>query len=126
MITDLEIEFHLDRLLPELQEKVQRHFNLSGERDTIIIGKNFLEQRRPRKLCYSKGPKYYKLYLLEGGEWGGTMRSVFGFVRKADGAVLRAASWSRPEVRTKTAVRGYINDENALDYFSYHGVVYAV
>ena len=50
---------------------------------------------------------------------------VFGFVRRKDGAILRAATLKAPETRTKTAVRGYVYDENVEDYFTDQGITYA-
>jgi len=50
---------------------------------------------------------------------------IFGFVRRKDGAILRAATLKAPETRTKTAVRGYVYDENVEDYFTDHGITYA-
>lgn len=50
---------------------------------------------------------------------------IFGFVRRKDGAILRAATFKAPETRTKTAVRGYVYDENVEDYFTDHGITYA-
>jgi hypothetical protein len=126
MLTDLEIEFHLTHIVPQLQQKVNAYFESQRSRSPIIIGKSFLEQRKGRQLCVKEGRRYYKLFLREGGEWGGSMSSVYAFVRKGDGAVLKASSWSKPETRTKSAIRGYINDDNVLDYFDYYGVKYAV
>ena len=51
--------------------------------------------------------------------------SIFGFVRRKDGAILRAATLKAPETRTKTAVRGYVYDENVEDYFTDQGITYA-
>jgi len=126
MVTDLEIEFHLKELMPQLQNKVDSHFQENYIREPIIVGKTFLQQRNSRKLTLKEGRKYYKIILEEGGEWGGFIAHVFGFIRKGDGAILKAASWSKPETRTKSAIRGYITDEEAIDYFDYHGVVYAL
>jgi len=50
---------------------------------------------------------------------------IFGFVRRKDGAILRAATFKAPETRTKTAVRGYVYDENVEDYFTDQGITYA-
>ena len=50
---------------------------------------------------------------------------IFGFVRRKDGAILRAATLKAPETRTKTAVRGYVYDENVEDYFTDQGITYA-
>jgi hypothetical protein len=50
---------------------------------------------------------------------------IFGFVRRKDGAIFRAATFKAPETRTKTAIRGYIYDENVEDYFTDYGITYA-
>ena len=52
--------------------------------------------------------------------------SVFGFVRKSDGAIFKAASWKAPFVKGPSAIRGYVNDpNNGLSSVTAYGVVYA-
>ena len=67
------------------------------------------------------GSKYWKLVRRE--QHGD---SVYGFVRKEDGAILKAASWSAPFVKGPSAVRGYVTDpQNGMSSVDWHGVVYA-
>ena len=51
--------------------------------------------------------------------------SVYGFVRKSDGAVFKAASWKAPYTKGKSAVRGYVTDEWVGHFITPHGIVYA-
>jgi len=65
------------------------------------------------------GRKYWRIWK------GGGQKSVYGFVRKEDGAIFKAATWKAPQTKTKTAIRGYVTDEFPLDYVTAYGVKYA-
>ena len=54
----------------------------------------------------------------------GSSKSVYGFVRKDDGAILKAATWKAPQTKTKSAVRGYITDDNRINTCTPYGIVY--
>ena len=57
---------------------------------------------------------------------GGSKYSVFGFVRKEDGAILKPASWRAPFVKGPSAVRGYVTDStNGMGSVTPYGIVYA-
>ena len=74
----------------------------------------------PVKIEVSPGHKYWKLVRVDNG------RSVFGFVRKSDGAILKAANWNAPFVKGPSAIRGYVTDpNNGLSSVTPYGVVYA-
>lgn len=60
------------------------------------------------KIVYEEGSVYWKLISERyafGKEAG---RSVYGFVRRSDGAIFKAASWRAPA--TKPGVRGYLDN----------------
>jgi len=50
---------------------------------------------------------------------------VYGFVRKSDGAIFKAASFKAPYTKGPSAVRGYVTDEWAKSTLTPHGVIYA-
>jgi len=124
--SELEIEHRLEILLPKLQSKVDINHDalFLNNSSSSIIGKSFLSENTPPILVKGKGRTYWKLILESRGDWGGYSATVYGFVRKSDGAIFRPAGWKKPETRTKMAIRGYITDEFAQDYFSAHGVIY--
>lgn len=123
--SELEVEHNIEMLLPKLQKMVDDYYG-SFDTGPVIIGKNFLSESRPPILTKKKGRVYWKLILEHQNDFGGNSKGVYGFVRRSDGAILKAATWSKPETRTKGAIRGYITDEFAKDYFNAHGVIYDV
>jgi hypothetical protein len=123
--SELEIKHILDELVPKIQTKV----NLNYQRyksPNQIVGKSFLSELKPPILTIQKGRIYYKLILESTSDFGGNSATVYGFIRRKDGAIFRAATWKQPETRTKTAIRGHITDEYCIDYFTPHGVTYAI
>lgn len=58
---------------------------------------------------YDEGPLYWRIFqhYNNGGEWS---RQVTCFVRREDGAILKADGWKRPNLKLKQPVRGNIND----------------
>ena len=89
--TDLEIEFGFEKFVEKVNELLSEHFdknypNLDKERVTV----------RP-------GRTYWKLQ---------ANNRVYGFVRKSDGAILKAASWRAPYVKGNNYVRGYVTDSD--------------
>jgi len=123
--SELEIEHTLNQLVPQIQAKVNVNYE-QVKRPHIIVGKTFLSESRPPVLTVQKGRVYYKLILENQNDFGGNSASVYGFIRRKDGAIFRAATWKRPETRTKTAIRGHITDEYCIDYFTAYGVTYAI
>jgi len=68
------------------------------------------------------GRVYWKLVRVEDGH----SNSVFGFVRKSDGAIFKSATWKAPFTKGPSAIRGYVNDpNNGLSSVTPYGVVYA-
>mgnify|MGYP003136987963 CR=1 FL=1 len=125
--TEMELYAALESLLPKLQAKVDAWQNKIKVPHRMIVGKTFLEDSLSPVLEIEKrGRKYWKITKVNRNDFGGHAKTVYAFIRKSDGAVLRAATWSKPETRTKSAIRGHITDEWALDYFTPFGVVYAV
>ena len=123
--SELEIKHILDELVPKIQTKV----NLNYQRyksPNQIVGKSFLSELKPPILTIQKGRIYYKLILESTSDFGGNSATVYGFIRRKDGAIFRAATWKQPETRTKTAIRGHITDEYCIDYFTAYGVTYAI
>jgi len=123
--SELEIKHVLDELLPQIQAKVNINYEKFSS-PQVIVGKTFLSESRPPVLAVQKGRVYYKLILENQNDFGGNSASVYGFIRRKDGAIFRAATWKQPETRTKTAIRGHITDEYCIDYFTAYGVTYAI
>lgn len=124
--TELEIEHCLEMLMPKLQQKVDDYYGGLDKRSplSMIVGKSFLSEAKPPILTKKKGRVYWKLILESRGDFGGSSSTVYGFIRKSDGAIFRAADWKKPETRTKGAIRGFVTEESPEDYFTCHGVVY--
>ena len=105
-----EIEYAFEIFVKGIQIKLNEHYahNLSN--------------LTPPTVSVRGGSKYWKV--VTGQDDRGY--SVFGFVRKEDGAILKAASWSAPFVKGPSAVRGYVTDSlNGMGSVTPYGVVYA-
>ncbi len=78
------------------------------------------------EIIVKKGRKYWKIMVDE--TWpidnGRNRTRIFGFVRREDGAIFRAANLKAPETRTKNPIRGYIWEEDAGNTFSWTGINY--
>jgi hypothetical protein len=122
--SELEIEHCVEMLVPELQKKIaEKYERYKSPRQ--IVGKHFLSETTVPLLKTKRGRVYWKLILEHQDSFGGVSQSVFGFIRRRDGAIFKAATWRKPETRTATAIRGYVTDEHAGDYFTQHGVIYS-
>ena len=77
--------------------------------------KNFSTLSTP-KVGFDNGRKYWRIW---------RDRSVYGFVRKEDGAIFRAATWKAPQTKTKSAIRGYLHDEDRLSHCNEYSINYA-
>tara|TARA_Y100001973_G_scaffold106477_1_gene184647 strand:+ start:7459 stop:7836 length:378 start_codon:yes stop_codon:yes gene_type:complete len=110
-----EIEARFEAFVEKVNEKVAKHYaekfpTLDPEH--VVVSPN--------------GRTYWKLIKekKENPETG--QRFVYGFVRKADGAIFKAAGWNAPFTKGPTAIRGYVTDAgNGLDAATIHGIVYA-
>ena len=111
--SELEIEHELGLLLLKLQEKIN-------------ISHNQNRHTGPTPgLTFKKGRVYWKLikeYRYENRAQNSS--TVYAFIRRKDGAILRPATWKAPQLRTKNPVKGHITDEWATDYFTAYGVAY--
>ena len=108
-----EIDWHFQRFTDLIQDMLHREANPSS----IGYGGKVVRAK--------KGRVYWKIMIESHDEWGGTRESIFGFVRRKDGAIFRAATLRAPETRTKSAIRGYVYDENPEEYFTRYGIIYA-
>ena len=115
-----------------MEERTQEELEWYMEHFTGLIQDCFNEHEKTQKypkeytVVVKKGRKYWKI-LTETRSWSDSARprtTIFGFVRREDGAILRAANMKAPEVRTKNPVRGYIWEEDAGNTFSWTGINY--
>lgn len=109
-----EIEYAFETFVENVQQMVNEHF-----------AKNYANLQPPEIGVYP-GRTYWKIVSQSAPEFGGRQCSVFGFVRKSDGAIFKAATWKAPYVKGGSAIRGYVNDNaNGMNSVTPHGVVYA-
>ena len=111
--TQEELEWYMERFTALIQDHLDEHEKSQKYPDecTVVV---------------KKGRKYWKIMVetpLRAGFTGRRTR-IFGFVRREDGAILRAANMKAPEVRTKNPVRGYIWEEDAGSTFTWTGINY--
>ena len=109
------------------QEEIDWHFNrFIGLIQKMQDDEDRLSVRDERKqVRIEKGRVYWKIFVDTYDEWSGQRSQIFGFVRRKDGAIFRAATYKAPETRTKSAIRGYVYDENPEEYFTRYGIIYA-
>ena len=104
-----EIEWHFKRFVEKAQERLDKHIEEAGG----PVG-------REATIEISKGRVYWKLIYAD--RWptdSYTHRSVWGFVRRKDGAIFASASWRTPQMRTKNPIKGYIwEDEH--EFYPHH------
>ena len=93
-----EIEKALTNWIAISQEIIENRFNRSFPNLEIPV------------LSYTEGRKYCRIILD---------RSVFGFINKETGDVLKAASWKAP---AKTARGNLFDDNNGTGRVSFTGV----
>tara|TARA_R100000008_G_C3505253_1_gene125819 strand:+ start:247 stop:594 length:348 start_codon:yes stop_codon:yes gene_type:complete len=73
-------------------------------------------------LVVRSGRKYWKI--IKGTDESGW--TVWGFVRKEDGAMFKPASWNAPFTKGPSAIRGYVTGHsNGMNSVTPYGVVYA-
>jgi hypothetical protein len=105
-----EIEYAFDIFVQGIQNKLNEHYA------------QHLDNLTPPSVTVRGGSKYWKI-VTEADNRG---YSVFGFVRKEDGAILKPASWRAPFVKGPSAVRGYVTDSlNGMGSVTPYGIVYA-
>jgi len=108
-----EIDWHFERFIGIIQ-KMQD----TGDRSPVA-GLDWKQVR------VEKGRVYWKIFVDKYDEWSGRTSKIFGFVRRKDGAIFRAASLKAPETRTKSAIRGYVYDDHPEEYCGKYGIIYA-
>ena len=108
-----EIDWHFERFIGLIQKMQDDESQLSIQAE----GWPYVR--------VEKGRVYWKIFVDTQDEWSGQRSRIFGFVRRKDGAIFRAATYKAPETRTKSAIRGYVYDENLEEYFTKYGIVYA-
>ena len=108
-----EIDWHFERFIGLIQKLQDDESRLSIQADGWP------------HVRAEKGRVYWKIFVDTYDEWSGQRSQIFGFVRRKDGAIFRAATYKAPETRTKSAIRGYVYDENLEEYFTKYGIVYA-
>ncbi len=108
-----EIDWHFERFIGIIQ-KMQD----TGDRPPVA-GLDWKQVR------VEKGRVYWKIFVDKYDEWSGRTSKIFGFVRRKDGAIFRAATLKAPETRTKSAIRGYVYDDHPEEYCGKYGIIYA-
>jgi|TARA_B110000438_G_scaffold285610_1_gene315893 hypothetical protein len=110
-----EIEYAFDTFVKGVQVMVNEHF-----------AKNYA-MLTPPEIAVHPGRTYWKVVKQDPVEHGGGRQcSVYGFVRKSDGAIFKAATYKAPYTKGNSAIRGYVNDgANGLKSVTPYGVVYA-
>lgn len=84
-----------------------------------IVNEGMRNYSWERKLTTRKGSKYIKIISEDVGN-GSNSRSVWGFVDKSNGDILKPAGWSKPAKNN----RGNIFDENPLLFIGQYGPAY--
>ena len=123
-----------------MEERTQEELEWYMERFAVLIQICLDEHRKTLKYPYdaevivNKGRKYWKIMVEEDhsrdyphfkGKLSDQRTRIFGFVRRKDGAIFRAATLKAPETRTKSAIRGYVYDDHPEEYFGKYGIIYA-
>lgn len=109
-----EIEYAFTTFVEKIQVMIDEHFI-----------KNYTNLSAPTIAVYP-GRKYWRIVKEDPPDQFGQQASVYGFVRKADGAIFKAASWKAPNVKGFSAIRGYVNDSsNGMNATTPYGIVYA-
>ena len=106
--TQEEIDFGFEKLIEGIKAKVAAHYA------------NDFPTLKPQEIRVEPGRVYWKIVKYEPGSRYGT--SVYGFVRKADGAILKAASWKAPALNH---ARGFVTDHDyGLGCTGPYGIAY--
>jgi hypothetical protein len=95
---------------------LQRFIEALTNRELEHNAKNF-PTLKPATFSVMPGRVFDKIVTVRSGS-----RSVYGFVRKSDGAIIKAASWKAPE--PKQYERGNIYRANPLEGTGVYGVDY--
>ena len=107
------------------EEEIQYAFRSFVTKAGVLV-EEYYDDQYPRLdkplIDVMPGRTYWKI--VKGSDENGW--SVYGFVRKSDGAIFKAASWKQPFTKGPSAVRGYVTDmSNGMDSITPYGVKYA-
>ena len=108
--TPMEIEHKFGEFVENVKALVANHYE------------THLPTLDPDEIGVLPGRVYWKIVRRRASGVGG---SVYGFVRKADGAIFKAATWKAPYTKGASAIRGYVTDDWAMDAATEYGIVYA-
>jgi hypothetical protein len=109
----IEIEYAFETFVEKIQVKIDEHFT-----------QQYVNLKPPHIAVYP-GRIYWKI-VREEGEDLGTNCSVYGFVRKSDGAIFKAATWKAPYTKGNSAIRGNVCDgSNGMDATTPYSIRYA-
>jgi len=109
----IEIEYAFETFIEKVQAKVNDHFT-----------NNYTNLTAPT-ITVHPGRVYWKV-VREEGEGLGINCSVYGFVRKSDGAIFKAATWKAPNTKGPSAIRGNVCDgSNGMDATTAYSIRYA-
>lgn len=111
----IEIEYAFETFVEKVQAKVTKHF---ADNYTNLIAPT---------IAVHPGRVYWKIVKEDPPEYGGSGQcSVYGFVRKSDGAIFKAATWKAPYTKGDTAIRGNVCDgSNGMDATTSYSIRYA-
>lgn len=111
--SEIEIEYAFETFLLKVQAKVNEYFTT-----------NYPNLTAPT-ITVHPGRTYWKV-VKEEARYGGISCSVYGFVRKSDGAIFKPASYKTPYTKGPTAIRGNVCDgSNGMDATTAYGIRYA-
>ena len=117
----------MERLEEEIEWYFYRFIQKIQQLQNAALASSLWKERAVVRV--KKGRVYWRIWIdvFDGfeAECEADLQRIFGFVRRKDGAIFRASTFRAPEVRTKTAIRGYVYDEDVEDYFTVHGITYA-
>ena len=111
--SEIEIEYAFETFVEKVQAKISKHF--ADNYPNLV----------PPTIAVHPGRVYWKV-VREEARFGGISCSVYGFVRKSDGAIFKAASYKAPYTKGATAIRGNVCDgSNGMDATTAHSIRYA-
>ena len=79
------------------KEEIDWYFNKFTEliQDMLTEKENLSVHRKDKRVRVQKGRVYWKIFVDQHDEWSGERSSIFGFVRRKDGAIFRARNLKR-------------------------------
>ena len=113
--SEIEIEYAFETFVGKIQEKINQHF-----------ADNYANLKPPI-ITVHPGRVYWKVVKEDPPEYGGSGQcSVYGFVRRSDGAIFKAATWKAPYTKGDKAIRGNVCDgSNGMDATTAYSIRYA-